>query len=37
LLLVNRKSTYAHLDRLSASPKNDFVKAVVPWREALEE
>ncbi len=36
LTLVDRKGTYAHLDPLSASPKNAFVDTVVPWLEALE-
>jgi len=32
ITVVNRASTYAHLDPLLADPaRNDFLKTVVPW------
>jgi hypothetical protein len=31
LTLINRASTYAHNDPNSAYPKNDFVKALIPF------
>jgi hypothetical protein len=32
LTLVNRQATYAHNDPNSASPENDFVEHLVPFR-----
>ena len=36
LTLVNRARTYAHNDPNSASPKNDFVKNLLPFLRKLE-
>ena len=36
LVLVDRHATYAHNDPNSASPKNDFVKNLLPFLRKLE-
>ena len=35
LVLVDRHETYSHNDPNSASPKNDFVKKLIPFRKKV--